>query len=358
MIEQRHNKVMIMAGGTGGHVFPALSVAEILRARNIAVSWLGTREGIESELVPAKAFPINYIDIEGLRGAGVLKWLRAPYIVAKAVFQALFIIRKVSPDVILGLGGFASGPGGIAARILRLPLIIHEQNAIAGTTNKLLAIIATKVLTAFPDVLPRGEWVGNPVRSEISSLHPPLIRGIGELHSLRILVLGGSMGASAINKLLPLALAAIKKTYRPEVRHQCGKKHLKETENAYRKIKLKVSVEAFIADMAGAYDWADVVICRAGALTVSELAAAGVGSLLIPFPYAIDDHQFFNGQWLVAHGAAQMIREEDITTERLVDVFHEWLESRKKLNSMAINARRLAKPDSAELVADVCLELS
>jgi len=358
VIEQRHNKVMIMAGGTGGHVFPALSVAEILRTRNIAVSWLGTREGIESELVPAKAFPISYIDIERLRGAGIIKWLRAPYIVAKAVFQALAIIRRVSPDVILGLGGFASGPGGIAARILRLPLIIHEQNAIAGTTNKLLATVATRALTAFPNVLPRGEWVGNPVRSEISSLRPPLLTGIGELHSLRILVLGGSMGASAINKLLPLALSSIKKTYGPEVRHQCGKKHLKETKDAYRKINLKVSVEPFIADMAGAYDWADVVICRAGALTISELTAAGVGSLLIPFPYAVDDHQFFNGQWLVAHGAAEMIREDDLTTDKLVAVLHGWLESRKKLNSMAINARRLAKPDSAELVANICLELS
>ena len=347
-----------MAGGTGGHVFPALSVAEVLRSRNISVSWLGTRKGIESELVPAQKFPIFYIDIGGLRGTKILKWLTAPYVLIKAIFQALTIIRRESPDVVLGLGGFASGPGGVAAKILRLPLIIHEQNSIAGTTNKLLAKVATRILTAFPNSLPRGEWTGNPVREEISSLHPPVLGEIDARRALRILVLGGSLGALAINQKVPLALASIEKNYRPEIRHQSGKAHLKETQKAYKDIDLKVSVEPFITDIAKAYEWADLVICRSGALTISELAAAGVGALLIPYPYAVDDHQFHNGEWLVSHSAAHMVREKDLTSKLLASILNEFLGDRKKLNSMAMSARKLAKPKVAELVADVCMESS
>ena len=348
--------MMVMAGGTGGHVFPALSVAEVLRSRNITVTWLGTRAGIEMELVPAKNFPIDYIDVEGLRGAGVMKWLRAPYIIVRAIFQALVVIRKESPDIILGLGGFVSGPGGVAARILGLPLVIHEQNAIAGTTNKLLAKIANRVLTAFPDTLTQGEWVGNPVRNEIIALQSPLLSSDREVHSLRILVLGGSLGAITLNHHIPLALTAIGKPHVFEVRHQSGKKHLKETENAYKDAGFKVAVEPFIADMAGAYKWADVVICRAGALTISELTIVGIGALLIPFPYAVDDHQTRNGEWLVQHGAATMIQEPDLTTEGLTSIFNEWLEDRSSLISMAINSRRLAKVGAPELVADICME--
>ena len=347
-----------MAGGTGGHVFPALSVAEVLRSRNISVSWLGTRKGIESELVPAQKFPIFYIDIGGLRGTKILKWLTAPYVLIKAIFQALTIIRRESPDVVLGLGGFASGPGGVAAKILRLPLIIHEQNSIAGTTNKLLAKVATRILTAFPNSLPRGEWTGNPVREEISSLRPPVLGEIDARRALRILVLGGSLGALAINQKVPLALASIEKNYRPEIRHQSGKVHLKETQKAYKNIDLTVSVEPFITDMAKAYEWADLVICRSGALTISELAAAGVAALLIPYPYAADDHQFHNGEWLVSHSAAYMVREEDLTSKLLASILNEFLGDRKKLNSMAMSARKLAKPKVAELVADVCMESS
>ncbi|MGY8817418.1 MAG: undecaprenyldiphospho-muramoylpentapeptide beta-N-acetylglucosaminyltransferase [Pseudomonadales bacterium] len=333
---------MIMAGGTGGHIFPALSVAEVLRSKNIAVTWLGTRAGIEMELVPAKNFPIDYIDVEGLRGAGIMKWLRAPYIIVRAIFQALAVIRKESPDVILGLGGFVSGPGGIAARILGLPLVIHEQNAIAGTTNKLLAKVANRVLTAFPNTLTQGEWVGNPVRSEIIALQSPLLSSNRETHPLRILVLGGSLGAITINHQIPLALATIGKPHWFEVRHQSGKKHLKP----------------FIADMAGAYKWADVVICRAGALTISELTTVGIGALLIPFPYAVDDHQTRNGEWLVQHGAAIMIKESDLTTEGLASILNEWLGDRSNLISMAINSRRLAKVDATDLVVDICMEVA
>ncbi len=349
---------MIMAGGTGGHIFPALSVAEVLRSKNIAVTWLGTRAGIEMELVPAKNFPIDYIDVEGLRGAGITKWLRAPYIIVRAIFQALAVIRKESPDVILGLGGFVSGPGGIAARILGLPLVIHEQNAIAGTTNKLLAKVANRVLTAFPNTLTQGEWVGNPVRSEIIALQSPLLSSNRETHPLRILVLGGSLGAITINHQIPLALATTGKPHWFEVRHQSGKKHLKNTKNAYKNAGFKITVEPFIADMAGAYKWADVVICRAGALTISELTTVGIGALLIPFPYAVDDHQTRNGEWLVQHGAAIMIKESDLTTEGLASILNEWLGDRSNLISMAINSRRLAKVDATDLVVDICMEVA
>tara|TARA_R110001592_G_scaffold363352_2_gene684905 strand:+ start:177838 stop:178896 length:1059 start_codon:yes stop_codon:yes gene_type:complete len=348
---------MVMAGGTGGHVFPALAVAQELRDRDITVTWLGTRQGIEAELVPENSFPIDYIDVVGLRGSGVVTLLKAPILLMKALWQAVTVIRKERPDAVLGLGGFASGPGGVAARLLRLPLVIHEQNAIAGTTNKLLAKIASRVLMAFPDAFSRGEWVGNPVRKEILALSAPESRVALGGRPLRLLVLGGSLGALAINQRVPAALAMLDEAQRPEVRHQCGRKHLSETEDAYRAASVEARVEPFIADMAEAYGWADMVICRAGALTISELAAAGIGALLIPYPHAIDDHQTRNAEWLVKHDAAVMIQQADLTTELLAALLGEWLGDRQKLQSMAVSARQLAKAGVAETVADVCMEV-
>ena len=356
MLKQSIKKVLIMAGGTGGHVIPAISIAEVFRNRNVSVVWLGTQQGIESELVPANGFDINYIDIEGLRGTRILKWLKAPYTLIKAIFQAMIVIHRESPDMILGLGGFASGPGGVAAKIMRLPLIIHEQNSIPGTTNKILAKVATRVLTAFPDTLPRGEWIGNPVRKEISCLQPTLLSRIDRDRPPRILILGGSLGATSINKKIPQALSAVEKKYRPEIRHQSGKTNLQETQQIYKDLDLKARVESFISDMAEAYGWADLVICRAGALTISELAAAGVGALLIPYPYAADDHQFHNGKWLVSLGAAYMVKEQDLTDKLLVSILNEWLGNPVKLDSMAINAKKSARLGVAELVADICME--
>ena len=344
-----------MAGGTGGHVIPAISIAEVFKNRKISVVWLGTQQGIESELVPANGFDINYIDIEGLRGTRILKWLKAPYTLTKAIFQAMIVIHRESPDMILGLGGFASGPGGVAARIMRLPLIIHEQNSIPGTTNKILAKVATRVLTAFPDTLPHGEWIGNPVRKEISSLQPTLLSRIDRDRPPRILILGGSLGATSINKKIPQALSAIEKKYSPEIRHQSGKANFKETQQIYKDLDLKARVESFISDMAEAYGWADLVICRAGALTISELTAAGVGALLIPYPYAADDHQFHNGKWLVSLGAAYMVKEQDLTDKLLVSILNEWLGNPVKLDSMAMNAKKSARLGVAELVADICM---
>ena len=344
-----------MAGGTGGHVIPAISIAEVFKNRKISVVWLGTQQGIESELVPANGFDINYIDIEGLRGTRILKWLKAPYTLIKAIFQAMIVIYRESPDMILGLGGFASGPGGVAAKIMRLPLIIHEQNSIPGTTNKILAKVATRVLTAFPDTLPRGECIGNPVRGEISSLQPTLLSRIDRDRPPRILILGGSLGARSINKKIPQALSAVEKKYRPEIRHQSGQANLQETQQIYKDLDLKARVESFISDMAEAYGWADLVICRAGALTISELAAAGVGALLIPYPYAADDHQFHNGKWLVSLGAAYMVKEQDLTDKLLVSILNEWLGNPVKLDSMAMNAKKSARLGVAELVADICM---
>lgn len=343
-----------MAGGTGGHVFPALAVAQELRDRDVAVSWLGTRRGIEAELVPNHKFPIDYIDVEGVRGRGIVKLLKAPFVLIKAIWQSVNVIRNQKPDVVLGLGGFASGPGGVAARLLGLPLVIHEQNAIAGTTNKLLSKIANRVLEAFPGALPRGEWVGNPVRKEIAAL--PVSQQAND-RSLRLLVLGGSLGALAINQQVPKALALLEESLRPQVRHQCGRAHQAVTEKAYGTAGVEASIEPFIADMAEAYGWADMVICRAGALTVAELTAAGVGSLLIPYPHAIDDHQTKNGEWLVGQDAALLIQQSDLTAEKLAALISEWSGDREKLQSMAVNARQMAKAGVAESMADVCMEI-
>ncbi|MDX2349571.1 MAG: undecaprenyldiphospho-muramoylpentapeptide beta-N-acetylglucosaminyltransferase [Porticoccus sp.] len=348
---------MVMAGGTGGHVFPALAVAQELRARGITVSWLGTRRGIEAELVPANQFPINYIDVEGLRGKGVVKLLKAPILLTRALWQAIGLIRRERPDAVLGLGGFASGPGGLAAKILGLPLVIHEQNAVAGTTNKLLAKIANRVLEAFPGALPKGEWTGNPVRKEIENIAEPEQRIAQGDRPLRLLVLGGSLGALAINQQMPEALALLPEGLQLDVRHQCGKAHVAVTEEAYQAAAVKAQIEPFIADMAEAYSWADLVVCRAGALTVSEVAAAGVGAILIPYPHAIDDHQTRNGEWLVKQGAAELIQQADMTAEKLVAVLGSWLGSKEKLRAMAVSARQLAKPNVAEAVADVCMEV-
>ena len=362
MTERRCSKVMVMAGGTGGHVFPALAVAEVLRDRGVAVTWLGTRRGIESELVPEHGFSIDFIDVEGVRGRGLMKLLKAPFVLMKSLWQSIKVIRSQQPDVVLGLGGFASGPGGVAARMLRLPLVIHEQNAIAGTTNSLLATIASRVLEAFPGALSRGEWVGNPVRKEIEAL--PLRKDIGAVDDtpLRLLVLGGSLGAAAINQQMPKALALLAddsqlNVIQPEVRHQCGRAHQADTESAYEAAGVKASVEPFIADMAEAYGWADVVICRAGALTVAELTAAGVGALLVPYPHAIDDHQTKNGEWLVEQKAALLMQQSELTPETLATQIVEWSADRTQLQSMAVNARKMAKGEVAESVADICMEV-
>ncbi len=352
-----NRKVLIMAGGTGGHVFPALAVAHELRRRGLDVHWLGTRRGIEAEVVPANDYPLHFIDIAGVRGKRWLSKLKAPFQVAGALWQAMAILRRLAPDTVLGMGGFASGPGGLAARLQRRPLVIHEQNAAAGTTNRILARFASRNLEAFPETLPRGEHVGNPVRGEICQLPTPAERGLGDRPRPRLLVLGGSLGALAVNRLVPAAVARLTPKLALDIRHQCGRNHVEETRACYDEAGIEASVEPFIADMAAAYGWADFVVCRAGALTVSELTAAGVGSLLIPFPAAIDDHQTRNGEWLVAGGAAVLIQQRELDVERLASELALLLGDSQRQRAMADAARALARPRAAAAVADVCQEV-
>jgi len=351
--------VLIMAGGTGGHVFPALAVAGVLRARRRGIVWLGTRRGIEARLVPAAGYPLECIDVEGLRGRGLGGWLLAPFTLARALLQARAVLRRHRPGVVLGCGGFASGPGGVAARLARIPLVIHEQNAVAGLTNRWLARCATRVAEGFPGSFPAGRralQVGNPVRAEIAALPPPRQRAAGRSGPLRLLVFGGSQGAAALNRLLPPALAALPVTARPVVLHQSGARERDATERAYRECGVAAEVRAFIDDMAAAYADADLVVARAGALTVTELAAAGVAALLVPFPAAVDDHQTRNAAFLVEAGAARMLAEAGLTAERLaVELAALGAAGRAGLVAMGEAARARAITDAAERVAALCL---
>ncbi|MFV8782230.1 undecaprenyldiphospho-muramoylpentapeptide beta-N-acetylglucosaminyltransferase [Microbulbifer sp. SA54] len=348
-------KFLVMAGGTGGHVFPALAVAKALQAQGAEIEWLGTQRGIESQLIPAAEIPLHVISVEGVRGRGRGALLKAPWQISKAIMQARGVIKAVAPDAVLGFGGFATGPGGVAARISGIPLIIHEQNAVAGTTNRLLARIASRVLEAFPSGLPAATQVGNPVRSEIAALPEPALR-VARQQPLRLLVLGGSLGAVAINELVPQALAKLDKNARPSVVHQAGQRHLDVAREAYERVQVDAEVVPFIADMAAAYANADLVICRSGALTVSEIAAAGVGAIMVPFPFAIDDHQTKNGEWLAKAGAAMVIQQDDLDADELAGILRGLFADPGKLLAMAEAARKVAQPDATEQVVAICRE--
>ncbi len=346
-------RVVIMAGGTGGHVFPALAVAEKLRERGAVLSWLGTARGIEAELVPAANIPLHCLSIEGVRGKGLMTKLKAPFLLLNAVWQARGILQQEQADVVLGLGGFASGPGGVAARLLGKPLLVHEQNAVAGTTNRWLAKMATRVMEAFPGSLPGAVHVGNPVRESIAQVAPLTI---DKEEPLKLLVLGGSLGALALNEMLPAAIAQLPAELRPTIKHQTGKRHLEATQDMYRRAGVEAEVVSFINDMAAVYQWADVVICRAGALTVSELTLAGRGAMLVPFPYAIDDHQTRNAQWLENNGAGIVKQQKDLTADQVADFIRDVAENRGQLLRMSESARQLAMPNAANEVADYCVQ--
>ncbi len=354
--------IMIMAGGTGGHVFPGLAVAEALKRRDSAVVWLGTRRGLEARLVPQHGIDVEWISIYGVRGRGALAWLAAPFRIALAVLQVLGTLRRRRPSAVLGMGGFVSGPGGLAAWLARKPLLIHEQNAVAGTTNRWLARFAERVFEAFPGSFPpgvRAELVGNPVRDSIAALPPPAERfGARAAERRRVLVLGGSQGARVLNRTVPEALARLPAELRPEVWHQTGTAGRDETAERYEALGLAgdgVRVDAFIEDMAAAYGWADLVVARAGALTVSELAAAGVGAVLIPFPHAIDDHQTRNAEQFVGAGAGALLPERDLTAESLAAELERLLASGPALVSLGERARSLARVGAAERLAEACL---
>lgn len=349
--------VVVMAGGTGGHVFPALAVAESLRARGVRIHWLGTRAGIEAELVPARQFDMTYLDVSGVRGQGLARLLLAPFKIVRAVVAAMRVLRAVEADCVIGLGGYVTGPGGIAARLLGKPLLIHEQNAVAGFTNRQLSRMATRVLEAFPGAFPASQkvvCVGNPVRPEIAGLPAPEQRFAARDGALRVLVMGGSQGAVALNELVPAALAILASQVELDIRHQAGKKNTEKAAARYQDVGVKAEILPFINDMAGIYGWADLVICRSGALTVSELAAAGVGSVLIPYPFAVDDHQTANARYLSDAGAALLFSQQGLTAEQLANALRP-LMNRPALLDMAIKARAKAQPESTDTVVAACL---
>lgn len=352
--------VIIMAGGTGGHVFPALAVAGVLRQRRREVVWLGTRRGIEARLVPAAGFAIEWIEVEGLRGKGLARWLTAPLTLARALWQARSALQRRRPGVVLGCGGFASGPGGIAAWLAGTPLVIHEQNAVVGLTNRWLARFAVRVAEGFPGSFARQHravYVGNPIRPEIARLAPPRERYAGRNGPMYLFVFGGSQGATALNRLLPEAIAALPQALRPRVLHQSGTRDCDSTAASYRGLGIEADVRAFIDDMAAAYAAADLVVARAGALTVAELAAAGVAAILVPFPAAVDDHQTRNASWLAGAGAAHVVAERGLTPARLAGELGPILSAgRARLLAMAEAARSVAITDAAERVAALCLE--
>ncbi|MEA3197030.1 MAG: UDP-N-acetylglucosamine--N-acetylmuramyl-(pentapeptide) pyrophosphoryl-undecaprenol [Gammaproteobacteria bacterium] len=350
--------VLIMAGGTGGHVFPALAVARVLRDRGVGVVWLGVPGSMESRLVPANGFPIEWVRVAGIRGKGLDAWLLAPVRVIKAVAQAMGVLRRVRPRSVLGAGGYVSGPGGIAAWLLRIPLLIHEQNAIAGMTNRWLARLATQVLEAFPGSFApqvRARAIGNPVRADIAALAPPQVRFAGRENRSRLLVFGGSQGALRLNAMVPQALARVAPDIRPQVRHQTGERGLEAARAAYAEARVEAEVLPFIDDMAAAYEWADLAVCRAGAMTVAELQAAGLGAIFIPLPVATDDHQTKNAEVMVRSGAARLIQERDLTPERLGEAISELVADRAQLLAMAEAARGSRVIDAAAQLADLCI---
>ncbi len=349
--------VLIMAAGTGGHIFPGLSVAECLQQKGARVTWLGTPGGLENKVVPAHGIALEQVQIGGVRGKGLIGWLMLPFQLLRAMVQVLGVIRRTRPSVCLSMGGYIAGPGGLVAKLLGLPLIIHEQNAIAGLTNRVLTKLADRVFTGFPDVLKKGEWVGNPVRESIASLPHPQIRWADRAGPLRLLVIGGSQGARIFAKQLPVALQSLSASQEIKVLHQAGRV-MDEAKQAYAKVQLPAHVDVdlveFVDDMAKAWGEADVAITRAGALTIAELSAAGVGALLVPFAQAVDDHQSANAQHLSEAGAAWQIAESDLSVERLA----EWLTQldRVDLLQRAERARALAQSGAADAVAEACLE--
>jgi UDP-N-acetylglucosamine--N-acetylmuramyl-(pentapeptide) pyrophosphoryl-undecaprenol N-acetylglucosamine transferase len=347
-----------MAGGTGGHVYPALAVARALQKESQEVVWLGTHRGLESRVVPEAGIDIEWISITGLRRKGVLALLVAPVQMAWALAQALAVIIRRRPAVVLGMGGFVSGPGGVAAWLTRRPLVIHEQNAAAGLTNRLLARLARVVLQAFPgsfNALSDVETVGNPVREEIAAVPEPGQRYPGREGPLRLLVLGGSQGALALNKTVPAALALLAQDIRPVVRHQCGERTIDAARAAYDGSGIDVELTPFIEDMASAYAWADLVVCRAGALTVAELCAVGLPALFIPYPSAVDDHQTANARAMADVGAAAIIEESTLSANSLFAHLNEWLCERSELQSRAVRARALCRPDALSRITSICL---
>ncbi|MCH7815044.1 MAG: undecaprenyldiphospho-muramoylpentapeptide beta-N-acetylglucosaminyltransferase [Proteobacteria bacterium] len=360
-----HTTILIMAAGTGGHIFPALSIAQSLKKQGVKTEWLGTRQGMEKKLLADTNIELHPISVKGLRGKGIARLIMAPIMVAVAVFQSMQVIRQVKPDCVLGMGGFVSGPGGIAAKLMGRHLLIHEQNAVAGFTNRLLARFADRVFEAFPNTFassPKVVHTGNPVRKEIIALNKINTTTITADRPLQLLILGGSQGAAAINQTIPQVLANWIEENRPHVLHQTGNETLDQTRQLYQSLGVTLSkncrVEAFIEDMSAAYSWADLVVCRSGASTVSELAVVGLPSVLVPYPYHADNQQTVNAQWLAEAGAASLLQQSDLTTESLSKILSDLDTNRDRLIEMSKSAKSLAICNASELIAAQCLEVA
>jgi UDP-N-acetylglucosamine--N-acetylmuramyl-(pentapeptide) pyrophosphoryl-undecaprenol N-acetylglucosamine transferase len=347
--------ILIMAGGTGGHIFPALSVAQKMRSAGWRVVWLGNPEGMEAKLVPQHGYEMVWVKFSALRGKGILRKLLLPFNLLRGFWQGLQAIRQVRPNVVLGMGGYITFPGGMMAALTGVPLVLHEQNAVAGLANRVLAGVADRILSGFPEVFNKGQWVGNPVRDEIARLAPPAERFAGRSGSLHVLVIGGSLGAQALNEAVPRGMALLNGDEQTQIVHQAGVKHIDALKANYAAAGVQAHCVPFIEDMAGAYDWADLVICRAGALTIAELAAAGVASILVPFPHAVDDHQSANARFLVNVGGAFLLPQAELTADSIALIRNY---SRSQLLEMAAQARSLARPEAAEEVASICAEVA
>lgn len=350
--------VVFMAGGTGGHIFPALATAEALQKKGIKIHWLGTPGSMEADLVPGHGIDISFIPVTGLRGKGLSFLLKAPWKLASSLFKAISVLRTQKPVCVVGMGGYVTGPGGVAAKLLGIPLLVHEQNAVAGMTNKLLAKVANRVLEAFPETFSNNPAMkdkvfltGNPVRTDINNIAPVQVH-----QPVRLLVVGGSRGAVAINQLIPQVLARLNNQV--EVWHQTGANNVEETQALYQSASVSGRVEPFIHDMAEAYEWADVVLCRSGALTVAELAVAGRPAILVPYPHAVDDHQTVNGRYLVDQGAAEMIQQKELDAESLTTLIKQLADDPSRLQKMAEAARSVGLSQATDTVAKHCLEVS
>lgn len=347
--------ILVMAGGTGGHVFPALAVAEYLRNQGETIIWLGTRAGIEARVVAAANFPIEWLNVQGLRGSGAIALLLAPFKIARACWQALWILLRLQPKAVLGMGGFASGPGGLVAWILRKPLFLHEQNSVMGLTNRLLCRLARKNYLGFAQAnrnVPRNEVIGNPVRADLINLTAPELRlGKRKNEKLNLLVIGGSLGAASLNQRLPEAVARLDSADRPNIKHQCGIKHTLACAQNYKENGVDAEILPFIDDMRSVYEWADLVVCRAGALTIAELSAVGIASILAPYPFAADNHQFFNARFLQDAGAARILKEDELNAGSLSAILAYYQNHRDELITMSVNARAHAKVNATECLA-------
>ena len=356
--------LMVMAGGTGGHIYPGLAVATALRQRGWQLVWMGSRSGMEAQIVPRHDIAMAWVQFSGLRGRGLLATATLPLRLLRALWQSLQALRRYRPDVVLGMGGYMAVPGGLMAALSGRKLLIHEQNSVPGLANRLLARLAHRVMTAFPQelpgalpgaltgALPGALWTGNPVRAEISAIAPPAQRFADRRGPLRLLVVGGSLGAAALNSVVPQALALLPVDSRPLVVHQAGAKNIETLQAAYAVAAVPAELRPYIEDMAAEYAAADVVICRAGAMTVAELSAAGVASVLVPFPHAVDDHQTANARYLSSRQAGMLLPQAELTPQRLADLLSSF--TRPSLLAMAEAARALGRPDATQAVADIC----